>query len=598
MHVAGMRTRWRLSPDASPGTDADRVAADLAGELRLHPLVAKLLVRRGLGDPARAGDFLQPRLTHLHDPAALPGCDQAAHRIVRAIREQQPIVIYGDYDVDGITASAILWHTLTHLGATVATYVPHRLEEGYGLNVEAIEKLASSECVLFPNHPGMPLIISVDCGITAVEPARVARQRGADLIITDHHEFDPAALPEAHTLVHPRLPGSAYPFGDLCGAGVAFKLAWQTAKVHCNSDRVPESTKRLLVDLLSLVALGTIADVVPLVDENRVLTMFGLSQIKRTPFVGLNAMLDAAKLNDEKVDAYHVGFILGPRLNACGRMGHARQAVHLLTAAQHNEAQQLAAFLTAENDRRRRTERDIFKQAQTLVEAEQHATPDRRAIVLYHDDWHPGVVGIVASRLVERFCRPVVMLAANGENGYAHGSARSIDGLPIHEAFAACSQHLVTHGGHAMAAGLKLEKHNITVFREALIEFVNHRLSPDDLVNCSDADAVCELPDLTLGLFQQLHKLAPFGRGNPSPRLWLRNVRLNDSARRIGQRGDHLSLIFTDGRRNMRAVAFGQGDLAEKLPAGTRVEAIFEPKLGSWQGQQRCELHVQDLRVV
>jgi single-stranded-DNA-specific exonuclease len=587
MQAAGMLKRWRLAPAAVTGS-TDHDAARLADALRLHPLAAQLLVRRGVADPDLAGAFLKPRLTDLHDPIDLPGCDDAARRIARAIHDGQPIVIYGDYDVDGITASAILWHTLTQLGARVSTYVPHRIDEGYGLNVEAIRKLADADPT--------PLIISVDCGITAVEPALAARDAGADLIITDHHEFHADALPAAAALVHPRLPGSSYPFGELCGAGVAFKLAWHVARVHCNSERVPESVRDLLMDLLSYVALGTVADLVPLVGENRVMTLFGLSRVKQTRFVGLNAMIDAASLRDEKIDAYHVGFVLGPRLNACGRMGHARQAVHLLTAAQHNESQQLAEFLTLENDRRRRTERDIFKQAEKMVEDEGMDSPDCRAIVLGSEGWHVGVVGIVASRLVERFARPVVMLSY--ENGHAHGSARSVAGLSIHEAFCACSQHLTSYGGHAMAAGLRMPTQHVAMFRESLIEFINARLSPDDLVNVIDADASCTLGDLSLELFQQLQRLAPFGRGNPSPKLWLRGVRLNESPRRMGKRGDHLSLTFSDGRRAMRGVAFGKGDLADQLHAGADIEAIFEPKVSTWQGVQRPELHIDDLRVV
>ncbi len=588
MQAAGMLKRWRIAPATVTGA-TDQAAAHLAATLRLHPLTAHLLACRGLVEPDRARRFVKPSLLDLHDPAALPGCDAAAQRIGQAVADDQPIIIYGDYDVDGITASAILWHTLTQLGAKVSTYVPHRIDEGYGLNTEAIRKLATS-------GPRRPLIISVDCGITAFEPARAAKEAGADLIITDHHELSPQGLPDACALVHPRLPGSAYPFGELCGAGVAFKLAWHVARVHCGSERVPEPMRDLLMDLLSFVALGTVADLVPLLDENRVMTVYGLSRVKQTRFIGLNAMIDAASLRDEKIDAYHVGFVLGPRLNACGRMRHASQAVHLLTAAQHNESQQLAEFLTLENDRRRRTERDIYKEAAKMVEHQAMDGPDCRAIVLGSEGWHAGVVGIVASRLVERFSRPVVMLSY--DNGNAHGSARSVAGVSIHEAFCACSDHLTSYGGHAMAAGLKLPTQRVTIFRDALIEFVNARLSPDDLVSVIDADAACTLGDLSLELFRQVQQLAPFGRGNPAPKLWLQGARLSESPRRMGKRGDHLSLTFTDGRRYMRGVAFGKGDLAGKLAAGCDVEAVCEPKVSTWQGTPRPELHVEDIRLV
>lgn len=591
MHVAaGMRKRWRWQ---SPlGEDAERESARVLMErLGLHPLAARLLVRRGVAEPDAAERFLDPKLTHLHDPGLLPGVRDAAARIVRAIEDGQPIVVYGDYDVDGITASATLWHTLRLLGGRVSTYVPHRIDEGYGLNVEAIRKLAGGTLT----DGDAPLIISVDCGITATEPAAAARDAGADLIITDHHEFDAsAALPRACAIVHPRLPGGGYPFADLCGAGVAFKLAWQVARMRAGSERVPAAMRDLLMDCLSLVALGTIADVVPLVDENRTMAIFGLRQIKRTRFVGLNALIDAAALREETVDAYHVGFVLGPRLNACGRMGHARQAVHLLTAAQHNEAIELADFLTGENQRRRKTERDIYKQAERQVLDGGWDSPEHRAIVVAGEGWHAGVVGIVASRLVERFARPAVVLAV--DNGTAHGSARSVPGVSIHEALTHCAGHLTTFGGHAMAAGLRLETPRIDAFRRALIDCINGRLAADDLVGRIDVDAACTMPELDMELFRQVQRLAPFGRGNPAPRLWLRGARLHERDL-VGTGGRHLRLTLTDGRRWQRAIAFGLGDLLERLPRGAGAEVVFEPRVSIWQGRPRPEMHVADVRL-
>ncbi len=599
MLEAGMLKRWRMrtgaespNPAASIETGQKNDAVrNLAQSLRVHPLIVQLLLLRGIKTAEQAVPFLAPKLTQLHDPAQIPGLDQAACRIAQAVRDGQRIVIYGDYDVDGITASSILWHTLHTVGAAVTTYVPHRVEEGYGIHADAIRQIVESE--------SRPLIISVDCGITAVEPARVARELGVDLIITDHHEFHVDHLPDAYALVHPRLPGSEYPFPHLCGAGVAFKLAWQFCKVYCNSEKVPEHLRELLVDLLSLAALGTITDVVPLVGENRVITTFGLGQIKHTRFVGLNALIDASRLREEKIDAYHVGFGLGPRLNACGRMGHARQAVHMLTAAGQDEAISIAKFLTQENDRRRATERVIFQEAKEMVIAQGFDHADCRAIVLGKEGWHPGVVGIVASRLVETFSRPVVLLSyPGGDDGEAHGSARSVNGISIHEAFSHCATHLSTYGGHAMAAGLRLAVNRVEEFRKSLVAYVNNRLNTSDLIAVLEIDAECELEDITLDLVTQLNKLAPFGASNPSPVLCARGVILEQNAYRMGANGSHLSLMLRQDSRVVRAVAWNQGELAPRLPAGVKIDIAFEPKISQWQGVSKAELHIKDLRIV
>ncbi|MDH3583345.1 MAG: single-stranded-DNA-specific exonuclease RecJ, partial [Phycisphaerae bacterium] len=455
--IRGELKRWRI---AAPDPRAD----ELARRLRIGPLTAQVLCRRDITEEPAAQAFLAPSLNQLHDPVRLPGAKRAADRLVEAVRGQQKIVIYGDYDVDGISASAILYHVIKAAdpATDVRCYVPHRLEEGYGLNGEAIGTLASE---------GTELIVSVDCGITATGPADLAREKGMDLIITDHHEMD-AELPAAHTLVHPRLPAGTnpndptdpYPFADLCGAGVAYKLAWQFARAWCGSDQVTQTFRQTLVNLLPLAALGTIADVVPLQDENRALAVFGLRHIQDTPWVGLNALIDAAALRGEAVSCYHVGFVLGPRLNACGRMGHARQAVQLLTDVGAEEAAEIAAFLNSENEDRRATERQIVEEAAEMVEARGYEQDEVRAIVLGHEDWHPGVVGIVCSRLVERFGRPTVLLNTAGQ--IAQGSARSIDAFNIHQALVACNRHLNSFGGHAMAAGLKLPVERIDAFRQ------------------------------------------------------------------------------------------------------------------------------------
>ncbi|MBL4702112.1 MAG: single-stranded-DNA-specific exonuclease RecJ [Phycisphaeraceae bacterium] len=576
MFEAGMLKRWRYRKHEQ--------ATDYSG-LGLSALVAKLLANRGVHDVEQAQSFLNPKMTQLHDPELLPNISRAASRMSQAVRDNQPIVIYGDYDVDGITASSILWHTLRLAGAHVRTYVPHRIEEGYGINCQAVTAMCEAD----------PLIISVDCGITAIEPAAIAKAKGVDLIITDHHEMDADNLPDAYAIVHPRLPGSEYPFGDLCGAGVAFKLAWQFARVHNGSNRLPKIYRELMIQQMSLAALGTIADIVPLIDENRVITAFGLGQIKHTDLIGLNALIDASRLRDEKIDAYHVGFVLGPRLNACGRMGHAKDAVHLLTDATADEAGDIAEFLTEENDHRRVIEKKIADQAASQVIDKGYEHTDHRAIVVASENWHPGVVGIVASRLVGKFSRPAIVLNIEGDQ--AHGSARSVEGVDVHDALQHCKEYLTSFGGHAMAAGLRLPVDKLDAFREAFIAYVNQKLSPDDLCSIVNIDADCTLKDLTLDQIKQIERMAPFGPHNPKPMLCVRNVQLDRPPMFMGQTGKHLRLSLRQGDQYQNAVAFNMADLADNLPAGVMLDVVFEPKTNTWQGRTSVDMMVKDIRV-
>ncbi len=581
MELMGLVKRWQVA--ARDG--------EVPRGLGVSPLVGGLLCARGHGERSAAERFLTPKLQHLSDPATLPGAAGAAALIAAAVANGRPIVIYGDYDVDGITATAILWHTLMLAGATVSTYVPHRIDEGYGLNVEAVRQLASGDPV--------PLMVTVDCGITAVEAARVASELGMELIITDHHHFDVADLPEAAALVHPRLsPGDANSGAwDLCGAGVAYKLAWQIARELCGSERLPETWRELLVKLLPLVALGTVADVVPLTGENRILVAFGLRAFPVTRLRGLIELIRASGIGDKEVTAYHLGFVLGPRLNASGRMEHAEAAVRLLTAADDAEAAAIAQGLNAANQRRRDEERAIVEQARGSIERDGHHAEDRRAIVVAGDGWHPGVVGIVASRLVEAYHRPVVVLCR--DNGTARGSARSVEGISIHDALHSCGSLLTKWGGHAMAAGLELPSIHVDALRDGLVNHINPLLPPDRLRGTIRVDATIEAGDCRVEVFREIDRLAPFGCGNPMPRLLLRNSVI-DRVQRMGGSGLHLALhLRGDGAAgNLRGVAFDRGNWADTLVAGMTLDIVFRPKLDMWQGRTRAELMVEDVRVV
>ncbi len=576
--MRGHLKRWCLAP-ARPEAEA------LSRSLHTSRLMGQLLAARDLVDAPSAHHHLDPKLTDLHDPALLPGTERAAQRLVDAVRAGEKIVIYGDYDVDGVCATAILYHAIktAEPAANICTYVPHRLDEGYGLNDQAIEQLCDE---------GAQVIVSVDCGVTAVAPAAIAKARGVDLIITDHHEWSDEK-PDAYAIVHPRLE-SGYPFGELCGAGVAYKIAWQIARTWCGSDRVSDTFRTLLIDLLPFAALATIADVVPLVDENRAIVVHGLKRIKQTPFEGLSALISASNLDGEQIDAYHVGFVLGPRLNACGRMGHAERAVQLLTVARGDEAQASARFLNTENEKRRRASQQIFEEAHAMIQATGGLDPAVRAYVLAHDDWHPGVVGIVCSRLVEATGRPTILLGDN--NGELKGSGRSIDGFNLHEALHACAAPLLSFGGHAMAAGLSLERDQLEAFRAALTSYAAKRISADDLIPALDIDAQADIAELTTQAVVDIQRLGPFGRSNPAPRLLLRDVRLDRAATTMGQNAKHLSFMIRRDQNAMRCVAWGLGELASKLPGGTELDVVGEAKLNTFRGNTTVELIVDDLR--
>ncbi|MEO1584542.1 MAG: single-stranded-DNA-specific exonuclease RecJ [Planctomycetota bacterium] len=557
-------TRWSLRSDEASGG---------------RPLIDRILAARGLDDPEVRQSVLHASLLSLHKPSDLPGTDRAARRILDAIAGGETIAIYGDYDVDGITATATLYHTFKHIDpdARVITYVPHRLDEGYGLNESALRELAESRSA--------SLVISVDCGITAIDQARAAKDLGVDLIITDHHNpRSDGLMPEPYALVHPRAPGSEYPFHELCGAAVAYKLAWRTAVLHDDrpDGKAHEPTRRLLLDLLAFTALGSIADVVPLVDENRVLTRFGLERIRHSRFEGLRALVAASGLDSDKIDTDAVGFRLAPRLNACGRMGHAADAVELFTTATGQRAEEIAAQLAKQNTERQATERRILEQAIDAAESAGMTEPGCRAIVLRHADWHPGVVGIVCSRLVERFARPALLLCDDGTT--AKGSGRSITGFNLHAGLDACSHTLLKYGGHDAAAGMAVDSARFDEFAKAFLAHANSTLTDDDLVTRISADCVASLDELTPESVALIDQLKPFGRGNPKVRLVLRGVTVDRDAATFGNAAKHLG-VHIGSRPSLRCIAWNRGDDCPHMKRGRTIDLVITPQVSSWSGQ-------------
>lgn len=581
---------WRVA-DALAGAD------EMARKLRVAPLVAALLHNRGIDDVAAARAFLEPKLDDLHDPSLLAGAESAARRIVEAMKTGRKIVLYGDYDVDGITGVAILHACLELIRpegciAEVDFYVPHRIDEGYGLNEEAVDKLIAA---------GTDLIVTVDCGVGAVDEVARARAAGVDVIITDHHRPGDV-LPDACEIVHPALAGPGrggkkYPNENLCGAGVAFKLAWQIAREVCGEQRVDEKMRNFLLDATSLAALGTIADVVPLVGENRVLASFGLRSLPATGHVGLRALLETAGLlgDGKKIDTYDVGFRLAPRLNAAGRMGHAKEAVELLTRADPRRALEIAEYLARQNTKRQKVEREITEEAVEMVRSHGLDSADRRTIVLGSENWHGGVIGICASRLVDRFARPTVLVALNGLAG--QGSGRSVEGFDMHAALTSCAAHLSSFGGHAMAGGVRIRSDRLEAFAHAMERYALEHIACASRQPVLRVDVETTLSALDFPTVERLVRLAPLGRGNPPPIVAIRNCKVLNPPRRIGKTGRTVMMVLGDGRVSMRAVGFGMGDLPDHLIAGINtIDVAAQPVLNTFRGRTTVELQLHDVK--
>ncbi len=565
---------------AAPHPERDR----LAREARIAPLLAQLLLARDICTPADVQAFLTPDFRALLPPDAMPGTIAAAARLAGAVQRGERIVIYGDYDVDGITATTILWHALRIAGADVRFYIPSRLEEGYGVNADAIDTIAQE---------GARVLITVDCGITACEPVARAKHLGLDVIITDHHQPQ-TALPDADAIVHPTA-GGASGNPHLSGAGVALKVAWALAQRLCGAERVNDGFRAFLLEATGFAALGLIADMVPLLGENRIITSYGLRQLRHTSNPGLQALINVSGLTDkQRYDDFDVGFRLAPRLNAIGRLGHARLAVELFTRADADRAREIATTLDGENRRRQDVEREIVKQAEALVVERGLDRDGCRGIVLASRDWHPGVIGIVASRLVNRFRRPTFMIALDDD--ISQGSGRSVRHFPLHEVLESCAAHLVNHGGHAMAAGIRLRADQVEAFTAAFQAEAARRLTPQDLRPKLQLDDVVPLPQLTTEMVDALDRLAPFGEGNPRPRLATPTVELVEPPRTVGRNGAHLQFTVRQQGTYRKAIAFGCGPQADALGQHREIQVAFEPLINEWNGRRKVDLRVIDWR--
>jgi single-stranded-DNA-specific exonuclease len=582
--MASKKTEASVWQVIEPWADRDK----LAGQLRVPALVSQLLYNRGISTVEQGREFLQPSLKDLIEPEKLTGIAAAVKRIRRGLDNKDKIVIYGDYDVDGIAGVSILWECFELAGHEVDFYVPHRLDEGYGLNVEAVRELAGK---------GVKLIITVDCGVAAFDSAAEAKRLGVDLVITDHHKVKGGAV-EAEAVVHPDLPGQEYPNKQLCGAGVAFKLAWALAQEFSGAMKVSEKFRDFLLSAVSLVALGTVADIVELKGENRTLTVFGMNGLVASKNTGIRALIDAAGLKGVKLHSSDLGFKLAPRLNAAGRMGHARLAIELFTKSSVQKAVEIAGYLESQNRLRQKVEKEITEQALSQIVALGMNSDSWRGLVVAEDNWHGGVIGIVASRIVDKYNRPTIVIGRNGSK--AMGSCRSVRGFDIHEALLHCNEHLISFGGHAMAAGLNIRPDNIESLRVAFNNYASEHLTKDSLVKKLEIDAEVSLAELDLPTVKLIEGMGPFGTGNPYIKLVSRGLRLVGQPQRMGKQADHLAMTVCQppGGTMMRAVAFSRGDLEKKLIDAESFDIVFEPTVNRFNGNYHVEMHVKDIKVL
>ncbi|HEY3392606.1 MAG TPA: single-stranded-DNA-specific exonuclease RecJ, partial [Lacipirellulaceae bacterium] len=567
-----MPKRWRIATH-----DPARVAA-LGRAAGIPPVVAQLLLGRGVCDPDGVRQFLDVRLSGLRDPEQLPGAMRAAELIHAAIRDGRRITVYGDYDADGISATAILLLCLRLLGARADYYIPNRIDEGYGLNHEALRTLAAA---------GADIVITVDCGIASVAEAETACQLGLTLIVTDHHR-SAERLPCVATIVHPGLPDSNYPFPGLCGAGVALKLAWALCQQASQAKRVGAAMRTFLMRAVGLAAIGTVADVVPLVDENRILVRHGLNCLRHFPTPGLLALEQVTGLDKQpQISCEDVGYTIAPRLNAAGRLGQAPLALELLITDSPERARKLAEFIDGLNEQRQTLERSVHRAANREAR-ELCAGHGVTALVLSGRGWHPGVIGIVAGRLAEEYHRPVILISLDELGAKpATGSGRSANGFNLHEALAACGKHLLGHGGHEAAAGLTIAEQSIDAFRNDFCAYAASCISPHDCDAELFVDAETPLSALTHQTVRQIESMAPFGHGNERPMLCTTEVRLAEPPKRIGSTGRHLALRFEQHGVALRAVAFGGGDWEQDLieASGGPLAVAFKPVINHFRGR-------------
>ncbi len=562
--------RWEI---CSEGND---LAREIATELGLSYITAQVLVNRGITTIEEARSFFQVELTDLLDPFLLLGMEEAVQRLLAGVQENEKMIIFGDYDVDGITGTSVLLRVLRQINKNVDYYIPDR-SEGYGLNKDAVHRLGMG---------GYTLIVTVDNGISCYEEVELANSLGMDVIITDHHE-PPEQIPPAVSIINPKLSKCSYPCKYLSGVGVGFKLGQALAqKLNL------QTLASYVLEQIDLVALGTVADIVPLLGENRIIVANGLRKIAGTTNPGLRELLKVADLEDKIINTGHLGFTLGPRVNAIGRLGNPMLGVELFTTTEQKRALELAIELDQVNRKRQMIEENIFKQAVEMVEREGYA--DSYGIVLASEEWHPGVIGIVASKLVEKYYRPTVLIAI--KDGIGKGSARGIRGQNLYEALTHCQEYLLGYGGHKMAAGLSISPEQIANFRKVFQSYSQKVLTSEDLVPYQMVDLEVDLAELNFSLLDELEKLEPHGSGNARPVFVVRKVQYE--ARTVGATGDHLKIQVSKGSHQLGGIGFSMGERLKTLADSVKIDLVFNLNRNIWREREYLQMMLIDLAPV
>jgi single-stranded-DNA-specific exonuclease len=568
-----MNSRW----------DIFRCSAELkehlSKQLDIPPLIAQLLIKRGIIDPHEGEKFLSPSLSHLYDPFLMKDVDKGVERIIKAIKEREKVLVYGDYDVDGISACALLVDFLNLLGIQPSYYIPHRLKEGYGLNPEAIKSIAAQ---------GINLLICVDCGISDQEEIKLAQQLGMDTIVVDHHEV-PAQLSSAYAVLNPLQPDCPFPFKGLAGVGVSFNLVVALRSRLRSLGFWRQRQEPNLRRYLDLVALGTIADIVPLVDMNRILVKYGLEELENCNRPGILALKEISGIGMSAISTGQVAFRLAPRINAAGRVSRGQIGVELLLTKDHAQAAKIAEELERANRERQDIEGRIYRESKDIIQRE--GLMHRSGFVLSSDNWHPGVIGIVASKLAEEFWQPTILIAIDGEEG--KGSARSIVGFNLYECLKECGEHLLGFGGHKYAAGIKIRRDKLKIFTESFERIVRGKIAKEGLIRTIFIDAEVELREFTPELIKNLSLLQPYGPANPKPFFSTKEKLPISDIRIVGE--DSLKFKLKEAEGIYEIIGFGMGYLAPILPLELKI--AFYPQMNDWRGVKSLQLELKAVEL-
>ena len=550
----------------------------LTNELGISQIFARVLISRGFKDAQSIEKHLHPKLENFHNPALLPDCEIAIRELMLAKEQNEKIFIHGDYDVDGVTSATIWSRSLSRLGFNVETHVPHRMKEGYGIHDSAVRKAKDS---------GAKLFLTCDCGSSAVENVALAKELGMRVVITDHHQL-PVGLPEAHAIVNPSRKDSKYPFPHLSGAGVAFKVA-QAVSEECGVDAL-----KFQRGFLDLACLGTIADVVPLLDENRLLVSFGLKLLPKTQKIGLQALLEVASIeNNKPITAFDVGWKIGPRINAAGRIDDSSIALQLLLTNDESEARKLANILNDLNAQRKTEQERVFEHAEELIFENQ--LDSHPLLLVYSAGWHEGVIGIVAGKLAEKYYKPTLVATLLEETGKAKGSARSIPGINLYELLFANEHLFLSYGGHERAAGFSLEIDKLEEAHETLLEWTKTEIHSDIFIPKLYADAVCSARELNEKSLMEMLQLEPFGEGNPAPMLIIEGGTLSN-VRTMGENEKHVRITLSESP-STKVVGFNLASAFTRMEPGQEVELLVSLKRNDWNGKTSVDCVIEDFRV-